>query len=331
MGDGSLSAARSAVLRRLRGAEADRLRYRSVQDLSRDVAAWVPTLAPRVGLVVGVPRSGLLAASLFGLYAHKPVVDLSTFLAGSQPWHGLRLESQDASATALVLDDSVNSGYEMARVKQAVLGSPAVAGRDVIFGAVYASPRGVPHVDTYADLVPTPRAFEWNMMHNKGVLSRSCMDIDGLLCPDPSKDVNDDGRRYRNFILSAPLIYRPTCRVHTLVTSRLEKYREETETWLRANQVEYGELIMLDLPSAADRRSRRAHAPHKAAVYLETDNLVFLESSSQEGRLIHALTNRPVFVTTTREFLGGGTGLSGVDRRAAQLRGWLRKTSRAHP
>lgn len=311
---------RSKVLRRLRGAEAETLRFRSVQQLSNDVAAWAPSLGARVGLVVGVPRSGSLAASLFALYAHKPLMDLPTFLAGQEAWQGLRLSGGDPRAGAvLVLDDTVNSGSEMARVKRAVASSSASRGREVLFGAVYASPRGVVHVDTYAELLPTPRAFEWNMLQNESVLGRCCMDIDGVLCPDPQPRQNDDAWRYRDFITHAPLVYRPRSPVHTLVTSRLEKYRGDTERWLQRNGVEYGELIMLDLPSAADRRQRRAHAPHKAAAYLASDNLVFIESSAEEGHLIHALTHRPVFITDTREFLGGATAVSAVDRRTAQM------------
>ena len=47
--------------------------------------------------------------------------------------------------------------------------------------------------------------------------------------------------------------------INTIVTSRLEKYREPTEKWLKDHGVKYKQLIMLDLPSAEERRKQGCH------------------------------------------------------------------------
>lgn len=63
------------------------------------------------------------------------------------------------------------------------------------------------------------------------------MDIDGVLCADPTPEENDDGEKYRHFLLNTPPLFIPKVTIGTLVTSRLEKYRPETEAWLQKNHV----------------------------------------------------------------------------------------------
>lgn len=37
---------------------------------------------------------------------------------------------------------------------------------------------------------------------NHGILKKACLDIDGVLCVDPTPEENDDGPRYREFLLT---------------------------------------------------------------------------------------------------------------------------------
>lgn len=287
--------------------------------------AWSRRLPDMFDLIVGVPRSGLLAASMLGLHLHKPVVDLSAFLAGAAPWSGLRLGSQgerSGGLRVLVVDDTVNSGTELSRVRAAVAQAPATRGARITYGAVYVAPGSQRLVDVFAEVLPLPRVFEWNVLHHE-VVARSCMDIDGVLCADPKPNENDDGRRYRQFLSDTEIRYRPSVKIGTLVTSRLEKYRPETEAWLGKHGIEYGELVMLDLPSATERRRLQAHVPHKARAYLASDLDLFIESSLQEGEQIYRATGRPVFVTDTRDFFGaqppaGHVGLKSLKARVGR-------------
>lgn len=93
------------------------------------------------------------------------------------------------------------------------------------------------------------------------------MDIDGVLCVDPTPEENDDGPRYREFLLNAQPLFIPRTEVGTLVTSRLEKYRPETMAWLKKNHVKYDKLVMLDLPNKEARQRANCHASFKAKEY----------------------------------------------------------------
>jgi len=61
--------------------------------------------------------------------------------------------------------------------------------------------------------------------------------------------------------------------------------------------VQYGKLIMLDVPNAAARRG--LHAKHKAAAYAGTKSKLFIESSRAQALRITEVTRKPVFCIET--------------------------------
>jgi uncharacterized HAD superfamily protein len=125
------------------------------------------------------------------------------------------------------------------------------------------------------------------------------MDIDGLLCVEPTPEENDDGNRYEQFLRQAYPFHIPTVPVATLVSSRLEKYRAQTEDWLGRHGVQYGELCLLDLPSAAERRRLQAHVPFKAAVYRSKSSAsLFLESDLAQAEAIAQRSGKAVICTS---------------------------------
>jgi uncharacterized HAD superfamily protein len=157
-------------------------------------------------------------------------------------------------------------------------------------------------VDYCLEHVSTPRYFQWNIF-NHTTLNKACFDIDGVLCVDPTDAQNDDGPKYRQFLLNAEPLYIPGTKLGTLVTSRLEKYRKETETWLRKHQIQYQELVMLDLPSAEARQKANNHSKHKAGHYSSSNYVLFVESDLRQAVEINRLTKKPVFCTQTFEMI----------------------------
>ena len=105
--------------------------------------------------------------------------------------------------------------------------------------------------------------FQWSFMRTPE-LRNYCLDIDGVLCRDATKAEDDDGPNYLRFLRDASPLFIPTAEVGWLVTSRLEKYRAETETWFERYSIRYRELVMLDLPSREARERSGVHASYKA-------------------------------------------------------------------
>jgi uncharacterized HAD superfamily protein len=132
------------------------------------------------------------------------------------------------------------------------------------------------------------------------------MDMDGVLCIDPTHEQNDDGKKYIRFIENAKPLYIPSYKIYAIVTSRLEKYRNKTEEWLKINNVHYEYLYMLDLPNAQVRRQMKIHAAFKAEIYSKLKNTrLFIESEPQQARSIAELSGKPCICVSTDEYFEG--------------------------
>lgn len=314
------------------------MEYRTVAQLDDAVVSWLADLPRDIDIVAGIPRSGLLVANLLALHLNVPMTDVAGLIEGRVIQSGARFKGADPRQFlskprhVLVVDDSICSGSAMQKVK-ASLAAAALPHR-VSYAAVYMAPeaRLDGHVDLYREIVPMPRVFEWNLMHGT-VLTNSCMDIDGVLCLDPTDEQNDDGPEYLTFLRDTPALLLPTAPVGWLVTSRLEKYRAQTVEWLARHRVQYGELRMMQYPDMAARRAARAYARFKSEIYLETGAWLFIESDAALAVQIAQLSGRSVFCTETREMLAPGVAPSAARRAAPPqepaLGAALRATARA--
>ena len=281
------------------------MHYRSVADLNDDIISGLHLIPADVELVVGVPRSGLLAGMIMALTLNVPVTDVEGFLAGRILGAGRTrrrkiFESDPHRARrVLVVDDSADTGNSMREARERL----TAAFPDVRFSfcVIYATTPRCADVDVVFKVVPQPRVFQWNVMHHN-MLARCCVDIDGVLCADPTERENDDGEEYLRFLLNAPPMHTPTRRIGWLVTSRLLKYRAETEAWLGKRGIEYGALVMLDLPSREARQRSRSHATFKAETYAKTNGaLLFIESEREQARDICRLAGKPVLSLGSQE------------------------------
>lgn len=270
--------------------------YRNISDLNQIILKRLSILPRDFDLVVGIPRSGMLPANLLALYLNKPYTDIHSFLNGHIYKAGARGQFFDAREfkKVLVVDDSVASGAALEESKASLKHlSPDF---DFSYCAVYVAPGKEKMVDFYFEVVPLPRYFQWNIFNHTG-LEKACFDIDGVLCADPTADQNDDGEKYLDFIRNASPLYIPGSRIGTIVTSRLEKYRKETEAWLAKNNVKYNELVMLDLPDMEARQKANNHAAHKAETYKSKPYVLFVESSLEQAREINRIAKKPVLCT----------------------------------
>ena len=271
------------------------MNYRSINDMNNAILNNMHRLPRDLDLVVGVPRSGLLAANLLALLSNIHLTDLDsyiegrTYTSGSTKSAGMRNTRSDRRKV-LVLDDSIETGAAMTKARERV---ELVRNEDeVLFAAVYGSRPHHQETDIVLETVPQPRLFQWNFMHHR-LLEKSCVDIDGVLCFDPKQEENDDGPAYIKFLTDARPLYSMTYPIGTLVTSRLEKYRAQTEAWLTAAGLKYGNLIMLDLPSMAERQRLGAHGSFKASYYRKSNAVLFIESEHRQSVRIAQESGKP--------------------------------------
>jgi orotate phosphoribosyltransferase len=284
------------------------MNYRSVSDMGASARQLAQSLPTDIDLIVGIPRSGLLAANLLCLSLDRPMTDIDGLCNERLLQTGHRYDgdvsSFDDLDRVLVLDDSVKSGTQMTETKSQL--DAMEFGFDIDYAAIYVSQKGHQFVDYWAEVVDTPRVFEWNLMHHP-MLKRACFDIDGVLCREPTTTENDDGPRYREFLETVDPRIVPSERIGWLVTSRLEQYRPETERWLARHGIEYDHLVMMDEPSMEARRRGGRHASFKAEVYDATDSVLFVESDAEQATTIAEIAGKPVYCYDTNEMVRPGT------------------------
>ena len=276
--------------------------YRNVSDLNKIILKRLSIIPRDFDLIVGIPRSGMLPANLLALYLNKPYTDINSFLNGHIYKAGARGQFFDIKdfKKILIVDDSIASGSAILKCKESL--KDLASNFSISYCAIYVIPGKENLVDYYFEIVPLPRYFQWNIL-NHTTLEKACFDIDGVLCVDPLPEQNDDGEKYIDFILHAQPLFIPGSKIGTIVTSRLEKYRSQTETWLKANNVKYNQLVLLDLPDMEARMKANCHAEHKAKTYMSKSYILFIESSLSQAIEINRITKKPVLCTENFEMI----------------------------
>ncbi len=282
------------------------MNFRTISDLNKTINDNLHRIPQDIDIVVGVPRSGMLAASIISLLLNLPLSDLESFIRGELYTNGNTkhnskwVNSIEEAKKVLVVEDSSQSGRSMIETKEKLKKSGF---KDkIIYLIIYVTYKTVCYADLYFEICNSPRMFEWNYLHHSGLMN-VCFDIDGVLCVDPTENENDDGKRYKIFLQNAILRVRPTAAIGYLITSRLEKYRADTEDWLKKNGILYHHLIMMPLQTKEERLASGSHGKFKAEYYSKLkDTNLFIESEESQAEEIAFLTKKAVYCVGNQKF-----------------------------
>ena len=272
--------------------------YKSFSDLNNCILHNILKFPKDIDLIVGVPRSGMLPANLLALYMNKPYTDLDSFIDGRIYNGGFRTSyiKYKQTKNILVIDDSISTGNALSKTKEKLKN---IKDYNLIYAVIYARTNVKHLVNVYCEIIDGDRIFQWNMFHHRKCLMESCLDIDGVLCRDPNPEENDDSENYYKFLLTAESKFIPTVKIKTLISCRLEKYRNETMFWLKKHNIEYENLILLNLPNKEARIKWGKYGEYKANEYKKPQYKFFIESSLKEAQIIKEKTSKPVFCIET--------------------------------
>lgn len=279
------------------------MEYRSIAELNDRVVDWIGALPRDLDLIVGIPRSGMLPANLLALHLHLPFTDVEGLCAGrimASGQRGVPYPDPERPLNVLVVDDSVCSGVSMSQVRATV----AAAGlpHRIRYGAVFVTPEAVRagKVELFAEAVPMPRAFEWNILYTPQ-LDRFCIDYDTVVA-GPGENSGLPGTPQSQGVPgSRPPLFLPRHRVGWLVTTRPESVRAETLSWLTRHGIECEQLIMPATP-----RDVRSAVAFKARVYRATGAELLIEGDPDHAAAIAERAGKPVFCFATRGMIYPG-------------------------
>lgn len=297
-------------IKRKNKAKVRKLSFRTVQDLTDLIRDRISILPEDIDLVVGIPRSGIIPAFLIALFLNKKACTINEFINNLEPLNGYTRpvrenEIKNRKQKVLIVDDSIYSGKSIEDAKNLISAHKNLDEYDIQYCAIFALEQSKDKVDYFFEIVPSPRMFQWNYLNHSNA-KISCFDMDGVLCVDPTEEQNDDSKKYVEFMLNAKPLYIPSFKINSIVTSRLEKYRPQTEQWLKEHNVQYENLYMLDLPNAKERRKLNCHAEFKAKIYSKKENCnYFIESDRTQAKKIAQLTGKQVICVSTDEYFCG--------------------------
>lgn len=261
-----------------------------------------------VDFIIGIPRSGVIAASVISEFLNKPLIDIDSFVCGAKPTGGRRsrfhVNSGNVRPKVLVVDDTIFHGRSMNSARQKLI--PFAGRYEFIYMVVYLEG---PHneIDVwledlrgYTENFHSFVIYEWNIFHHIPKFMEVCIyDIDGVLCVNPPDERT--GQEYIDYIENAIPLFTPTVMIGEIVSYRLSKYDDITRDWLQKNHIEYGKLTMFPAQSWEERhKSGISPAEFKAEIYKkQTWAKLFVESSDKQAQEIHQITNKPVYCVET--------------------------------
>ena len=261
-------------------------RFVTFAELMAWTTEWVRSFPTSYDLIVGIPRSGSLVAHILALKLGKPVTT-PELLHENRYWASPQEGRTSDHKRILLIDDSISRG-EKFRENEAMVRSINPKWT-ITTGALIVTPEIKHLVDSYYLEIPQPRLFEWNMLHvKKGVLA---CDLDGVICENCPPGVDADNALYEAWIRTAKPYLIPTFEIDVIVSSRLERYRNETEDWLARHGVRYRDLILWNIGSK--REASGKHGQHKIEKLLRIKPEMFWESNIFQAQEIWRATRIP--------------------------------------
>ena len=285
------------------------IKYITLSDFCNTVRNNIHKLPHDVDAVLGVPRSGMIAASIVSEYLNIPLGDVNTFkdLSSTSGGDRLKLYPQNRTNRILVIDDTTFSAKSMRETKEKLKN---VEGYEFIYTVVYLEgDAGEKEIDLYLEDARHEDEgwnniclYEYNLFnHYPHVMTKIMWDLDGVFCVNPTQDSNEE--EYVKYISNATPLFTPKVPLNMIVTYRCIKYQKQTQDWLEKNGIYYKALCMVNAQNYIERHSiAPSSAVYKAKIYSMYDSAeLFIESEEDQAKEIARISHKPVLCVKTNK------------------------------
>jgi hypoxanthine phosphoribosyltransferase len=274
-------------------------------DLVRDCHKLAEKL-PSVDSVWGIPRKGMLPATLLAELLQVPLGSISHDGKPRYLTHGKRPLPLHTMGRKLLIDEGVHTGSAMI----AGLQKMREVFREVIPACVYRTKEGLnrlnlPELIHQEDISIHEDITEWDAFDHRDI-ENWMIDLDGILCFDPAPALERDKAAYLAFLESTKPKFRPLFRLGSICSWRHKSFLHPTLVWLTKHGIKF-DAIHLSEGSIEDWTSpilswRLQSIEHKAKHYRASKATLFVESCPFQAKEIRERTGRPVWSPGTGLF-----------------------------
>lgn len=228
--------------------------YYTGEQLYKIVQSNIHKIPHDIAGVIAIARGGLFPGFIIAEHLNVPITTVDKFIENQENcWFNESTFIKFNNITngkLLVIDDSVCTGNSL---KQTMNKLKNITGFSFVFATIHASTSfdNLIVLDDNTVYWDFSRLYEFNLFRT--FLFNDCVsDIDGVLCKDPDWGLDTKENEYVYFLTNtAPYIHVP--KIDILLTSRIEKYRPQTENWLKKNNISYNQLIMTPFNNINDK------------------------------------------------------------------------------
>ncbi|MFT8438263.1 MAG: phosphoribosyltransferase [Oenococcus sp.] len=236
--------------------------YRTIDDLNNLIKENLARLQSyNFDLIVGLPRRGMIPATLIGLFLNKPVVSFNELNANmASEKIGYRLQEESAKfpksySNILLVDDSTDEGTVF---EQAAAKLDDATAKKVTTLSVYATEKGGHRVDLHLETLEEPKLYEWNILHKKAALADAAMRFEGIIAT--------------NALTGEWIpVTLPSYPIKVIYSGLREKHCDKLESFLNRHGVHFDELKMEIVSS---RQLKQIVADEKIDLVYENDMFI---------------------------------------------------------
>lgn len=284
------------------------MKFIALQELNNTIRTNLWKVPRDIDFIIGIPRSGILAASLIAEYINCPLIDIDSFCSGAKPTGGARLrywkpKHTEGKKKVLVVDDTTWDGRSKIAAKRKL--QPFAGDYDFVYCVVYLEGPGKGSVDFWLEDVTMYTngfkenvLYEWNIIHhNENTMRGSMWDIDGVMCVNPPDERNEE--EYLRYIKDATPLFIPTAPIGGICSYRLRRNADVTIGWLNKQGVRYASLSLFPAETWEERNaSGISPEAFKARCFsMASWARLFIESDDLQAQRIFKLSGKPVYCT----------------------------------
>ena len=286
------------------------MKFITLQEMNEAIRKNLWKIPRDIDFCLGIPRSGILAASIICEYLNCPLVDVDSFCEGAKPTGGARLrywkpKHPTGKKKVLVVDDTIWNGRSKNEAKKKL--SKFSSDFEFVYLVVFLEGPGEKSIDIWLEDVRKYTnnfrdnvIYEWNIIHhNENTMAGSMWDIDGVMCVNPPDERNEN--EYQSYIREATPLFIPTAPIGGICSYRLRKNADTTIEWLNRQDIRYKNLYLFPADSWEERNASGVNpCVFKARCYAESKwaNL-FIESEDLQAMEIARLAGKPVYCVET--------------------------------